>query len=321
MSLDDRIREDLHEIADDVTPSVEAALRSVLAARDRRARSRTVLPRVLGAAASLVLVGGLVAWWLAGRDGGDDDVVIEPHAPTGTYEVDLRGDLAGSWRLRFLDGRMSLVAPDTAVFGTRATSAPYDAEGEALTTELLAEVCDGPGSYTWDDDVPPLRLTVADDDCALRVRLLTGQPWSPVAGSLLAPSTYETPPLSIERMRRAALAEGFRAADVDEYLTSVFPGVDTVTYTLKTEDGAWSLFDTEDGGVPTSAWSGVYEIADAATVVAEGQLCFPITYDYRLSGDRVDFVVVDDPCTKPKDVGELIAQTTIYESAPFQRVE
>ena len=147
MSLDDRLRADLREIAHDVDPSVETALRSVFEARDRRARTRAVLPRVLAAGeACLVLVGGLLTWWLAGRAGSDDDdLVIEPKAPSGTYEGTLSGDLAGRWRLRFLDGRMSLVAADIEVLGSRAISAPYVVEGRTLTTELLARRCDGTG--------------------------------------------------------------------------------------------------------------------------------------------------------------------------------
>ena len=172
MSLDDRLRADLREIAHDVDPSVETALRSVFEARDRRARTRAVLPRVLAAAACLVLVGGLLTWWLAGRAGSDDDdLVIEPKAPSGTYEATLSGDLAGRWRLRFLDGRMSLVAPDIEVLGSRAISAPYVVEGQHPDHRAAGPALRGTGSYTWADE-EPLRLKVEDDDCALRIQLL-----------------------------------------------------------------------------------------------------------------------------------------------------
>ena len=63
-------------------------------------------------------------------------------------------------------------------------------------------------------------MKVEDDDCALRIQLLAETPWSPVTGTLLEPGTYGTPPLSIGRMRSAALAEGFRRADVDDYLAA-----------------------------------------------------------------------------------------------------
>ena len=320
MSLDDRLRSDLREIAADVDPSVETALRAVFEARDHGSRTRATLPRVLAAAAAcLALVGGLLAWWLTGARSDNDDVVIEP-PPSGTYESTLTGDLAGLWRLRFGSGQMSLVAPDTRALGSRATGAPYRVAGRTLTTELLAERCGGPGSYTWDDD-QQLQLRVEDDTCDLRVRLLTAQKWVPVTGSRLVPGTYGTPPLSRERLRRAALAEGFRPADVDAYLTDQFPGVRNVRWYVETQNGAWTAYSTADGGAPTGQWSGVYDLPDTATIVADGELCRPLTYDYRLSGDTVRFVLVDDPCTKREDVGELIAQTVIYESAPFQRLK
>ena len=123
-------------------------------------------------------------------------------------------------------------------------------------------------------------------------------------------------------MRRTALAEGFRPADVDAYLTSVFPGVREVAYTLETQNGAWTVLRL--GGRRRT-----HEVVARVCTTSptrppswrDGELCRPITYDYRLSGDIVRFVLVDDPCTKPKDVGELIAQTMIYESAPFRRLE
>ena len=323
MSLDSRLRADLREIAADIDPSVDAALRSVLARRDRRVSTRSRVPRVLAAAACLALVGGLLTWWFTGRH-SDEGVVIEPHPPSGTYEATLDGADTGRWRLRFDKGRMSLVAPDTAVLGARVASATYEVRGGKLTTELLADRCDGPGTYTWQEGRQGslLLLRVFDDDCSLRVRLLTAQNWSHVAGAPLVAGTYATTPLTVDRMRAVALADGFRAADVDDYLTSVFPGVRTVTYTLGTQDGDWIVYDSEDNGAPTVSWAGHYDVTDAATVVVDGEdECVPITYDYRVTGDTVDFVLVDDPCTAPEEVGELIAQTMIYESAPFERLE
>ena len=181
MSLDDRLRADLREMAADVDPSVATALRAVFAARDRR-RGRVTccsrarrgrLPGPHGRTADMVV---------HSARGDDDDVVIEPPAPLGTYETTLSGDLAGLWRLRFGDGQMRLVAPDTEVLGSRTSNAPYDVVGNTLTTELLGERCGGAGSYTWKDD-QPLELQVEDDDCDLRVRLLTEQEWSLVAAA------------------------------------------------------------------------------------------------------------------------------------------
>ena len=60
---------------------------------------------------------------------------------------------------------------------------------------------------------------------------------------------------------------------------------------------------------------------DVSTVRAGEPPCGPVTY--RLDGDELSLDMTDDQCFEGKDevaVGELIAQTTIYESAPFRRI-
>jgi hypothetical protein len=70
-------------------------------------------------------------------------------------------------------------------------------------------------------------------------------------------------------------------------------------------------------------WTGPYDVVDAATIVAGEAPCGPITYDYRWEADTLRMVVLDDECIEngAVPVGELIAQTTTYESAPFTRLE
>ena len=98
MSLDSRLRADLHEIAAVLEPAAEDALGSVLARRQSPMRRRA--PVLVAVAASILLVAGVLAWWLAER-GGEPDVVVDPNPPAGTYEASLSGDLAGDWRSPF----------------------------------------------------------------------------------------------------------------------------------------------------------------------------------------------------------------------------
>ena len=142
MSLDDRLRADLAEMARTIDLTVEPALEAVLervAGSDRRER---MIPRVLAIAAAIVLVFGTVAWLLSGRE-EKVHVTVDPPPPSGTYQAHLAGDLAGTWRVRFGASSMSIVAPDSRPLGTRVASAPYDARGGVLTTSLLS---DGPCS-------------------------------------------------------------------------------------------------------------------------------------------------------------------------------
>ena len=320
MSLDSRLRADLREIAGTIEPSTDVALRSVLDRHDKRAKVRHLAPRVVAAVAAALVVAGVVTWRLSGSHGdGEPPIVKEPRVPAGTYGATLTGDLAGDWRLRFGKDTVSLLAPSAGVLGTRLEEGTYDVRAGAITTDLLADgPCAGPGSYTWRKVDDGLGFVVEDDDCALRVRLLTGPAWTPVTGAPLGEGTYETPPLTVDQLRRTALSAGFTQAQIEDNLG--YEGVRSVTYTIQIRNGDWTEFDTVDRAPPKVGWNGPYDVIDGATVVAGEPPCGPITYDYRFVGDKLSIVVLDDACTGEELIGELIAQTVIYESAPFTRV-
>jgi hypothetical protein len=320
MSLDSRLRADLQEVARTIEPSTEAALESILQRHDRSARIRRLAPRVVAAVAAVLVVAGVVTWRVSGSHGDDEPPIVkEPRVPAGTYGATLTGDLAGPWRLRFGKTSVSLVAPDAAVLGTRLAAGTYDIRAGAITTDLLADgPCSGPGSYTWRRVDGDLAFTVLDDDCDLRFRLLTGSAWAPAAGGSLATGTYTTPALTVDQLRATALAAGFTPTEVDANLD--YEGVRTVTFTLQLKNDNWTEFETRDAQPPTIGWSGPYAVKDSGTVVAGEPPCGPITYDYGVSGDQLSVVVLEDACTGGERIGELIAQTIIYETAPFTRV-
>jgi hypothetical protein len=323
MSLDSRLREDMRAIADTVEPDVETVLASLLARRDRVRPGRAVLPRVLAAAASLVLAAGLVVWWLGRAHGHENDYVDDPAPPTGTYAARLTGDLAGEWRLRFADDLVSVVAPDRSALGRRSDFGSSVVGGDRLTTSLLDGPCAGEGNYRWSWEQGQLRLEVLDDTCDLRTRILTGADWQPVSGEQFAPGTYRAE-LTIAQMRRSAVAEGYARTDVDAYLDSEFPGASAVTYTVTAREGTWLVQESIDGAPKDVAWQGRFTVLDRGTVQATATdiSCGPIVYDVRPSAGAVSFVVVTDACPTPwtAPVGELIAQTALYESAPFRRL-
>ena len=64
-------------------------------------------------------------------------------------------------------------------------------------------------------------------------------------------------------------------------------------------------------------WRGTYEVVDDDTVIATDP-CGAITYDYTLDGDVLTLDMVDDECGGAED---QLAQTIIFESAPFTRDE
>jgi len=124
MSLDDRLRLDLREIAATVEPETDAALRAVLARRTKPSRVRTLAPRIAAGAAAVLLVGAVVVWRVGGGHGSEPDVVKDPPPPSGTYEAtlpgDLSGDLAGDWTLRVDRNDLSVTSgADTSDAGAR----------------------------------------------------------------------------------------------------------------------------------------------------------------------------------------------------------
>ena len=116
----------------------------------------------------------------------------------------------------------------------------------------------------------------------------------------------------------AALAKaGFTSAQLaSAQWTATCGGLATTTYTIRFRDG--KLVEFQDHSV---GWEGLYKITDDHTFVAGDQGSLYITYHFVISGDRltIDMVSDDFPGGDPT-FGEFVAQTSIYESAPFTRV-
>jgi hypothetical protein len=69
-------------------------------------------------------------------------------------------------------------------------------------------------------------------------------------------------------------------------------------------------------------WSGVFRQTDDATIEAGDSGDLYITYTFAIDGDQltIDMVRDDYPTTSEAElIGEQVAQTIIYESAPFTR--
>jgi hypothetical protein len=134
--------------------------------------------------------------------------------------------------------------------------------------------------------------------------------------------TYSTDPIPVDHMVDVARHAGFEPKDLAEFRAG-YDAVQDVVYTLKLTDGLWVVFETRDGGTAEETWSGPYQILDGSTVRAGAPPCGPITYDYAMSGDELSLDMTDDECFEDGTVpaGELIAQTTIYESAPYHRID
>lgn len=134
--------------------------------------------------------------------------------------------------------------------------------------------------------------------------------------------TYETDPIPVGRMAKVARNAGFERADIEEYLAGL-RDVRNVVYTIKLTDAFWVAFESRDGGTAADVWAGPYEVIDGSTVRAGKAPCGPITYDYTLDAEVLSLTMTDNQCVGSDGkvpAGELIAQTTIYQSAPYHRI-
>ena len=98
-----------------------------------------------------------------------------------------------------------------------------------------------------------------------------------------------------------------------------------LTFQVAIQDGRWFQTQMDEGGVEEFGWDGTYKIVDEKTVVATDP-CGSITYRYAVEGDTltVDMLEGKNECAGAGGdtrVGELLAQTLIYESTPFTRVD
>lgn len=151
----------------------------------------------------------------------------------------------------------------------------------------------------------------------------TSPPSSVTTTSDVLSGTWATPPITMARLRHVAVDAGFARTDVADLLAG-FGDTRHVVYTMELHEGFWVTFETRDKEAARDSWAGPYEVLDDSTVRAGQPPCGPITYSYRLDGKELRLDMTDDQCFEGRDevaVGELIAQTTIYESAPFHRID
>jgi hypothetical protein len=102
------------------------------------------------------------------------------------------------------------------------------------------------------------------------------------------------------------------------------PSVLPLTFEVTIQEGRWVQTQVRTDGVEEFGWEGTYQIGVDGTVIATDP-CGSVTYECSLSGDTltIDMLENENECAgsggDTRD-GELLAQTLIYESTPFTRV-
>jgi len=143
---------------------------------------------------------------------------------------------------------------------------------------------------------------------------------TPSAPASVLEGTWSTGQTTCEQQNAAVEAAGFSADEMDragwdpENCSNLMHGTE-----MEVRFAGDRLFVFQDGN---PGWNGVYEIVDDATFEAGDSGSFYIRYAFALDGDVLTVDMLEDnyPTSSEDELlGETLAQTVIYESAPFTR--
>jgi hypothetical protein len=188
--MDDRIRRHLHEREDAIRPDVDAHLTAVLerGSRDRRPRigsiteALTVAILVFVVIPIALLVGASLSTGIGGVPSPTQTAIDLPGRYSTTLpdsgEVHAQG-LAGTWVVEFTpDGLVLMTPPSTYPGGGEPLSGfSYTITPQGVRTNLLIESCGSVGVYSWKRSGDSLTFAPRTENCELRRRLLTSEPW------------------------------------------------------------------------------------------------------------------------------------------------
>ena len=157
----------------------------------------------------------------------------------------------------------------------------------------------------------------------------TSPPTGPADGSspALQPGdlegTWRTPEIPLEQARAAYQRAGGSPAEAEEFVAQLGGGAvrRTVAFEFRVDEQSWDQYEYDDGGAAVLGWSGTYTVDGAVVHAHEVDYGCAIDYAPTLSGDQLTLQVLRDEGDEPMCGREdLLAQRTIYETAPFTRV-
>jgi hypothetical protein len=204
MGIERRIRDELHQDADQIQPDVDRQLGAV----EARARRSGGIGPATALLATAIVVAALILRTGPSTGPGDSGSASPPAIPTasgsalapggsapsfpqiaGTYAVTLdagnaavaRDRLGGTWTMRLMpDGEVFLSTPPTFSPGANGLSGvAFSLDADRFRTNLfINDACGNVGTYTWVRTGGSLQLTPLTDDCVIRRTLLSTAPWT-----------------------------------------------------------------------------------------------------------------------------------------------
>ena len=193
-----------------------------------------------------------------------------------------------------------------------------------LTIALLAAGCGGTQpspSVSTPSVVPPS----AAPPQATPTTPAASQAAPSTAPTSVLEGTWATGPTTCDQQNAAVKAAGFGGDDLEA------GGWDKATCGNLMHGSAFTVRFAGERLVHFSddvvAWDGVFRVVDSDTFEAgdagSAFASYYLTYTFTIDGDQltIDMVRDDYPAASPEELlGEQLAQTVIYESAPFIRV-
>lgn len=133
--------------------------------------------------------------------------------------------------------------------------------------------------------------------------------------------TYWTRPVTRAHLMEVLTEAGFtrREATKHYFDALTIPFDRSIRQGLVIQDGFWFQTARNAAGEEEAGWGGNFVVMGPRTVQASDNVCM-ITYRFTLSGDVLRLRVLHDVGSRAEcHTSDLIAQTAIYNAAPFIR--
>ncbi len=147
-------------------------------------------------------------------------------------------------------------------------------------------------------------------------------PPSPAGQAADLEGTWQTPDIPVEELRAAYESAGGSPADAADFVSQWGSGSarTTVQFRFRAQDGVWDEYEVVDQGEPERGWTGTFTVDGDVIHAQEADVGCAIDYRAVRDGDQLSLKVLRDEGRNPECASEdLLAQRTIYESAPFSK--
>jgi hypothetical protein len=137
--------------------------------------------------------------------------------------------------------------------------------------------------------------------------------------------TWQTPDIPLEKLQAVYEGAGGSPADAEAFVHHQLDSgsaQSTVQLEIRARNGVWDEYERADQGEMERGWTGTFTVDGGVIHAQEADVGCAIDYRATLDGEQLTLKVLSDE-GRSTECGtvDLLAQRTIYESAPFTKVE